>query len=56
MRLAAALLAVAGLPLVVALNRYGADPLHRANRRWLSDRYGFDTVIDPMELADRWGA
>jgi dethiobiotin synthetase len=53
-RLAAAPFQELGLPLVVALNRFGADPLHTANETWLRDRYGFDTVIDPEALAARW--
>lgn len=42
---------------VVILNRFQADDrLHRANRVWLADRYGFDVVVTPGEegaLADR---
>jgi len=53
-RLAAAPFRELGLPLVVALNRFGADPLHAANEAWLRDRYGFDTVTEPEVLAARW--
>jgi dethiobiotin synthetase len=53
-RLAAAPFTAVGLPVVVALNRFRPDPLHGANRAWLTDRYGFDTVTDPITLAGRW--
>ena len=54
-RLAAAALADVAVPIVVALNRFDADEaLHAANRTWLTHRYGFDTVVDPEELATRW--
>ncbi len=53
-RLAAAPFRDLGLPLVVALNRFGTEPLHEANEAWLRDRDGFDTVIDPTTLAGRW--
>ncbi len=43
--------------LVVVLNRYqDKDPLHRANRSWLSDRYGLEVLSVPGQepaLADR---
>lgn len=40
-----------GTPLVVALNRFrSAVPLHRENRRWLVDTYGFDVVTTPLDL------
>ncbi len=60
-RLAAAPFREVGVPLVVALNRFGTDPLHSANQAWLRDRYGFDTVTDPELLVDgvvmdRWAA
>jgi dethiobiotin synthetase len=51
-RLAAAPFREIGVPLVVALNRFGGDPLHAVNEAWLRDRYGFDTVTDPDLLAD----
>jgi dethiobiotin synthetase len=53
-RLAAGPFRELGLPLVVALNRFGDDPLHAANEAWLRNRYGFDTVTDPEALAARW--
>ncbi|MGZ8766220.1 MAG: ATP-dependent dethiobiotin synthetase BioD [Acidimicrobiia bacterium] len=53
-RLAAAPFRELGLPLIVALNRFGADPLHEQNNTWLRSRYGFDTVTDPGVLATRW--
>lgn len=53
-RLAAAPFREIGIPLVVALNRFRADPLHQANETWLRDRYGFDTVTQPIVLAARW--
>ena len=53
-RLAAAPFQELGISLIVALNRFGPDPLHETNRAWLRDRYGFDTVTDPDALAGRW--
>jgi dethiobiotin synthetase len=53
-RLAAEPLRELGVPLVVALNRFGATSLHAANHAWLHDRYGFDIVTDPDALAGRW--
>jgi dethiobiotin synthetase len=50
-RLAAA--ALAGRPLVVALNRFGTDPLHERNRDHLVRVDHFDVVTSPAELADR---
>jgi dethiobiotin synthetase len=42
------------LPVVVLLNRYDAqDHLHDANRRWLSERDGFDVVTDVDDVAAR---
>ena len=53
-RLAVASLAdVRGARVVVALNHFGADPLHDLNRRHLADRAGFDVVTDPAALAVR---
>jgi dethiobiotin synthetase len=50
-RLAAAPFAA---PVVVMLNRYdGGDALHRANRVWLAERYGFDVVVEVGVLAER---
>jgi dethiobiotin synthetase len=48
------------IPIVVVLDRFdGHHELHRRNREWLSDRYGFDVVTMPgadSVLADlaRW--
>jgi dethiobiotin synthetase len=53
-RLAAAPFRELGVPLVVALNRFGSDPLHAANAHWLRERHGFDTVTSVDALADRW--
>lgn len=36
--------------LIVALNRFGTDRIHEANRAWLSDQDGFVVVVDPAEL------
>jgi dethiobiotin synthetase len=37
---------------IVALNRYDeGTPLHRDNRRWLSERDGYRVVTSPAELA-----
>ena len=46
--------AFAQFPVVVALNRFGADPLHERNREHLTGVDGFDVVTTPRELADRW--
>jgi hypothetical protein len=43
---------LAGLPLVVALNRFGDDPLHAANRDHLAGA-GLDVVTVPGALVDR---
>jgi dethiobiotin synthetase len=44
--------ALAGWPLVVALNRYDArDDLHARNAQWLRTREGLDVVTDPEALA-----
>jgi hypothetical protein len=46
--------AFAGLPVVVVLNRYdGRDPVHRANRDWLTSRDAFDVVVGPDAAARR---
>jgi dethiobiotin synthetase len=46
--------AFAGLPVVVVLNRYDdKDPVHRANRDWLSRRDSFDIVVGPEPAARR---
>lgn len=38
---------------VVVLNRYDdGDDLHRRNRAWLADRWGFTVVVDPSAAAD----
>ncbi len=51
-RLAVAALAPAAP--VVFLNRFDpGNDLHRRNRGWLSDRDGYDVVIDSTELTDR---
>ncbi|HZJ26182.1 MAG TPA: dethiobiotin synthase [Acidimicrobiia bacterium] len=41
---------LADTELVVALNRFGPDHPHEANRAWLVERDGFTVVIDPAEL------
>jgi len=43
----------AGRPLLVALNRYGVDPLHARNRMHLETVDRFDVVTSPAELATR---
>jgi dethiobiotin synthetase len=48
--------AFAGRPLVVALNRFGADPLHERNREHLTVVDRFDVVTSPAELAARLDA
>ena len=45
--------AFAGFPVVVALNRFGADPLHARNREHLIEVDGLDVVAEPRTLADR---
>jgi dethiobiotin synthetase len=44
---------LADFPVVVALNRYGDDPLHARNLEHLTTVDGFDVVTAPRELADR---
>lgn len=53
-RLAAEPIAELGRPLVVALNRFTGDDLHRENAAWLGERDGFDVVTDPTALVVRW--
>jgi dethiobiotin synthetase len=43
--------AFAHFPVVVALNRYRDEPLHRRNREFLVTVDGFDVVTTPAELA-----
>jgi dethiobiotin synthetase len=50
-RLAAS--ALADFPVLVALNRYGSDPLHERNLEHLTEVEGFDVVTTPRALADR---
>ena len=45
--------AYAGFATVVALNRFGTDPLHERNREHLVTVDGFDVVTTPRALADR---
>jgi len=46
--------ALAPRPVVVHLNRYdGGDDLHRRNRRWLTERDGFDVEVSIDGLAAR---
>jgi dethiobiotin synthase len=45
--------ALSGFPLLVALNRYGDDPLHSRNREHLSAVDGFEVFTAPRELAAR---
>jgi dethiobiotin synthetase len=45
--------ALADFPVVVALNRYGSDPLHARNLEHLTAVDGFDVVTSPRELAER---
>jgi dethiobiotin synthetase len=40
-------------PVIVALNRYGDDPLHERNREHLTTVDRFDVVTTPRDLADR---
>ena len=42
-----------GFPVVVALNRFGADPLHARNRDFLVDDIGLDVLTEPSQLAAR---
>ncbi len=42
-----------GFPVVVALNRYGDDPLHVRNRDYLVADAGLDIVTTPSQLASR---
>ena len=53
-RLSAA--ALAERPFVVALNRFGADPLHERNLGHLTVVDGFDVVTSPSALATRLAA
>jgi dethiobiotin synthetase len=39
--------------LVVYLNHWSGEHLHELNRAWLSDRDGFEVVIDVADLAAR---
>jgi dethiobiotin synthetase len=50
-RLSAA--ALREFPVLVALNRYGDDPLHTRNLEHLIGVDGFDVVTTPRDLADR---
>jgi dethiobiotin synthetase len=45
-----------GFPVIVALNRFGDDPLHSRNRDFLIERAGLDVVTTPALLAARLGA
>ena len=45
--------AFAGFPVLVALNRFGAEPLHARNREHLVEVDGLDVVTEPRALADR---
>jgi dethiobiotin synthetase len=40
-------------PLIVALNRFGADPLHARNRDFLVEQTDLDVVTAPSQLAER---
>ena len=42
-----------GFPVIVALNRYGDDPLHARNRDFLVEQAGLDVVTAPAQLAAR---
>ncbi len=42
-----------GFPVIVALNRYGDDPLHARNRDFLVEQAGLDVVTAPTQLAAR---
>jgi dethiobiotin synthetase len=41
-------------PVVVALNRFGTDPLHERNREFLVERADLDVVTEPPQLAARF--
>jgi dethiobiotin synthetase len=43
-------LALAGLPVRVLLNRYDDSDLHRRNLAWLRERDGLDVSVDPADL------
>jgi dethiobiotin synthetase len=45
--------AFADFAVIVALNRFGTDPLHTRNLEQLRDIDGYDVVTDPHDLADR---
>jgi len=45
--------AFADFPVIVALNRFGDDPLHARNLEHLRDVDGDDVVTRPRDLADR---
>ncbi len=45
--------ALVNRPLVVYLNRWTGEEVHARNRAWLTDRDGFDVVVDPSEVATR---
>jgi dethiobiotin synthetase len=45
--------AFAAFPVIVALNRFGDDPLHARNLAHLTDVDGDDVVTSPRALADR---
>jgi dethiobiotin synthetase len=45
--------AFADFPVVVALNRYGDDPLHARNHEHLTSVDGFEVVLTPRALAER---
>jgi len=45
--------ALSAFPVVVALNRFGDDPLHARNLAHLTDVDGDDVVTHPRDLADR---
>jgi dethiobiotin synthetase len=46
--------ALAPAPTHVILNRFAAgDPLHTANRQWLSEHFGLDVSVDVESLAER---
>jgi dethiobiotin synthetase len=44
--------ALGSRPLVVYINRFdGGEELHRANRRWVEERFGLEVCLGPGELA-----
>ena len=43
-------------PLVVYLNRWNGEQLHELNRAWLTDRDGFEVVVDIQTLGRRTSA